>query len=122
MNVGFVTIMVNSLDETIKFYQEVLDFSIVRRFNAGPDTEIVFMSDKKGSQLEFIKSGTENVTHNGMISIGFNVEDIDATADYLKKHNVQITDGPISLPSGVKLLHAHDLNGVALGFVQQPNR
>lgn len=120
MNIGFVTIPVSSLDETIKFYREVLDFEIVSRFGAGPQMEIVFMADKKGSQLEFIQSGSEKVEHNGLISIGFNVDDIHATEDFLRKHNVNITKGPDTLPSGVKLMHAHDLNGVGLGFVQRP--
>jgi len=120
MNISFVTIPVNSLDETIKFYQEVLEFEVVTRFGAGPQTEIVFMADKKGNQLEFIQRGSERIQHDGLISIGFYVEDMKAAEDHLKKHNVNITEGPITLPSGVKLLHAHDLNGVALGFVQRP--
>lgn len=119
MNISFVTIPVTSLDETIKFYQEVMEFEVVNRFGAGPQMEIVFMADKNGNQLEFIQRG-EKIQHDGQISIGFYVEDIQATADYLKKNNVQITAGPIALPSGVKLLHARDLNGVALGFVQRP--
>lgn len=120
MNISFVTIPVSSLDETIKFYQEVLGFEVVNRFKPDSQIEIAFMSDKKGSQLEFIQRSGEKIQHDGTISIGFYVEDINAAADYLKKHNVQITAGPIDLPSGVKLLHAKDINGVALGFVQQP--
>lgn len=120
MNISFVTIPVTSLEDTVKFYKEVLDFEVVTRFGSPPNIEIVFMADKKGNQLEFIQRGVEEVKHDGLISIGFYVEDINATADYLKKHNVEITAGPIALPSGVKLLHAHDLNGVALGFVQRP--
>ena len=120
MNISFVTIPVSSLDETIKFYHEVLDFEVVTRFGAGPRMEIVFMADKKGNQLEFIQSGSEKVQHDGLISIGFNVDDIDATEAHLRKHNVNITKGPDTLPSGVKLMHAHDLNGVGLGFVQRP--
>ena len=120
MNIGFITIPVTSLDETIKFYQEVMDFEIIRRFGGGPQMEIVFMADKKGNQLEFIQSGNTKVEHDGLISIGFNVDDIDATAAYLREHNVNITQGPDTLPSGVKLMHANDLNGVGLGFVQRP--
>jgi lactoylglutathione lyase len=120
MNINFVTIPVSSLDETIKFYHEVLDFEVVTRFGAGPQMEIVFMTDKKGSQLEFIQSGSEKIKHDGLISIGFNVDNIEATEAYLRKHNVNITSAPVTLPSGVKLMHAHDINGVGLGFVQRP--
>lgn len=120
MNIGFVTIPVSSLDKTIKFYHEVLDFEIVTRFGAGPQMEIAIMADKKGNQLEFIQSGSEKVEHNGLISIGFYVEDIKSTEDFLRKHNVNITKGPDTLPGGVKLMHAHDINGVGLSFLQRP--
>lgn len=120
MNIGFITIPVSSLHETINFYREILDFEVVTRFGAGPQMEIAFMADKNGYQLEFIQSGNEKVEHNCLISIGFNVDDINATEEYLRKHNVNITKGPETLPSGVKLMHAHDLNGVGLGFVQRP--
>lgn len=120
MNISFVTIPVSSLDETIKFYKEVLDFEIVTRFGAGPQMEIVFMSDKNGNQLEFIQNGNEKIVHDCLISIGFYVEDIKATEDYLRKHNVHITEAPVTMQSGVKLMHAQDLNGVALSFVQRP--
>lgn len=120
MNIGYITIQVNSLEETIKFYQEVLDFQIVTRFGAGPQMEIVFMSDKNGNQLEFIQRGQEKLQHDGLISIGFYVEDILAAEALLRKHNVHIEQAPITLPSGVKLMHARDLNGVGLGFAQRP--
>ncbi|MDF2839908.1 MAG: glyoxalase/Bleomycin resistance/Dioxygenase superfamily protein [Clostridia bacterium] len=122
MNISFVTIPVTSLDETIKFYQEVMDFQIVTRFGAGPQMEIVFMSDKNGNQLEFIQKSGESIQHDGSISIGFYVEDINATEAYLREHHVNIDQAPMTLPSGVKLMHARDLNGVALGFVQRPSK
>jgi lactoylglutathione lyase len=120
MNINFVTIPVSSLEETIKFYHEVLEFEVVTRFGAGPQMQIVFMADEKGNQLEFIQRGSEKVVHDGLISIGFYVDDINTTETYLREHNVNITHGPDTLPSGVKLMHALDLNGVGLGFVQRP--
>lgn len=120
MNIGFVTIQVTSLENAIKFYKEVLDFEVVRRFAGGPQMEIVFMADKNGNQLEFIQRGSEKIEHNGLVSIGFNVENMKITEELLKKHNVEITSGPHTMPSGVTLLHAKDVNGVALGFVQRP--
>lgn len=120
MNIGFVTIPVNSLEDTIKFYKEIMDFEVVTRFGSPEQLEIAFMADKKGSQLEFIQRKGQQVQHDGLISIGFNIEDMEATVEYLKSHQVNILEGPHTLPSGVKLLHAQDLNGVALGFVQRP--
>jgi catechol 2,3-dioxygenase-like lactoylglutathione lyase family enzyme len=33
---------------------------------------------------------------------------------------VEITFGPRTMPSGVRLLQARDIDGLALGFVQEP--
>jgi lactoylglutathione lyase len=117
MKIGFVTIHVSDLDKTISFYENVMGFSIKRRFKAGPQVEIVFMDDGSGNQLEFI-TGTGHFVEAKGISIGFNVEDIEKTHDHLKNNGVRIVFGPATMPSGVKLLHAVDLNGVELGFVQ----
>ena len=97
-----------------------MDFEVVTRFGSPEQLEIAFMADKKGNQLEFIQRKGQQVQHDGLISIGFNIEDMEATVEYLKSHQVNILEGPHTLPSGVKLLHAQDLNGVALGFVQRP--
>ena len=43
---------------------------------------------------------------------------IKQTAAHLENHKVEILYGPLTLDSGVKLLHARDNNGLELGFVE----
>ena len=33
------------MEESLKFYQEIVGLNLVRRFNAGPNTEIAFLGD-----------------------------------------------------------------------------
>lgn len=117
MKIGFVTIHVSDLDKTIEFYENVMGFSIKRRFKAGSQVEIVFMDDGNGSLLEFI-SGTGKTVETKGLSIGFDVSDIEKTREHLASHGVKIIYGPATMPSGVKLMNALDINGVELGFVQ----
>lgn len=117
MKIGFVTIHVADLEKTVDFYEKVLGFSVSRRFKAGPQVEIVFMDDGHGNQLEFI-SGTGKTVEAKGLSIGFDVSDIEHTREHLVSHGVKIIYGPVTTPSGVKLMNALDLNGVELGFVQ----
>ncbi|MGI6394180.1 MAG: VOC family protein [bacterium] len=117
MKIGFLTIHVQDLEKSVTFYEKVFDFKVVRRFKAGPKTEIVFMDDKAGNLLEFIEGSGKIVKTEGL-SIGFDVEDIEKMKEHLLAHGVQIISGPTTTPSGVKLMNALDINGVELGFVE----
>jgi lactoylglutathione lyase len=120
MKIGFVTVHVEDLEKTIAFWQEVMGFAVARRFKAGPKVEIAFMDDGGGHQIEFI-TGTGHKVGGDGFSIGFDVDDMAATVAHLRAHGVQIVYGPQTMPSGVTLLSAKELNGLELGFVQNPS-
>jgi lactoylglutathione lyase len=121
MKINFITIYTVSIEKSIDFYQRVLDFKVSRRFTPGPAMEIVFMDDQHGQQIEFIKDNKELPYSGSGLSLGFYVNDIKKTAEHLEKQKVDILYGPLTLPGGVKLLHARDNNGLELGFVEQPS-
>lgn len=119
MNISFITVHVPELDKTIAFYQTVMGFTVAKRFKAGPQTEIAFMADGRGAQIEFITGTGRTVDAKGL-SIGFMVDDLEVTLAHLKQHGVAIVYGPATMPNGVKLMNAKDPNGLELGFVQYP--
>ena len=121
MKIDFITIYTIDIDKSIDFYQRVLDFKVSRRFTPGAGMEIVFMDDQHGNQIEFIKDFKELPYSGSGLSLGFYVKDIKKTAEHLEKYKVDILYGPLTLSSGVKLLHARDNNGLELGFVEQPS-
>jgi lactoylglutathione lyase len=120
MKLDFITVYTIDIEKSIVFYQRVLDFKISRRFTPGTGMEIVFMDDQHGHQIEFIKDSKELPYSGSGLSLGFYVRDIKKTAAHLESCGVEILYGPLNLPSGVKLLHARDNNGLELGFVEQP--
>ena len=120
MKIGFVTVHVEDLEKTIAFWREVMGFAFARRFKAGPEVEIAFLDGGGGCQLELI-TGTGHKVGGDGFSVGFDVEDMVATVAHLEKHGVEIVYGPQTMPSGVTLLNAKDLNGLSLTFVQNPS-
>jgi len=118
MKISFITIYTNDIEASVKFYEDVLDFKVVRKFSPQPHMEIIFMDDKHGNQIEFINDKKVKPYEGCGLSIGFYVDDIEKIEKHLKNKNVEIVFGPVTMPSGVKIIHAKDINGVELGFVQ----
>ena len=118
MKIDFITINTIDIERSIEFYERILGFKVSRRFSPGSGVEIVFMEDLHGNQIEFIKDTKELPYSGSGLSLGFYVDDIKQTADLLEDNRVEILFGPITTPSGVKLLHARDCNGLELGFVE----
>jgi len=119
MNLSFVTIYTDRIQESVDFYTKVMGFKIQRELQPAPGRHIVFLEDERGSTLEFLTDPKVGNFVGKGISLGFTVEDIEATLKHLKENNVKILSEPISLPSGIKLMSACDLNGVVIGFVQE---
>ena len=119
MKIDFITIHVADIERSIMFYNRVLGMQVSRRFSPRPGMEIAFMGGS-GTQLEFIHDDMMPAFRGSGISLGFNVADMEQTLALLREHQVEIVSGPHVMKNGVKLLGARDINGVDLGFVQQP--
>ncbi len=118
MNISFFTIPVESIDVSLKFYNEFLGFTLVKRYIAGPGVEIAFIADEKGSKIELIKGADDRKIGECPVSIGFETEDIDKTrTDFIAKGYKGSTE-IVTTPKGVKLLYIYDPDGMKLLFVQ----
>ncbi len=58
MNIRFNTITVKDLDESLKFYKEVLGFIEIKRFNPMEEVTIAFLKDEDSGLIEFIEYKT----------------------------------------------------------------
>jgi lactoylglutathione lyase len=122
MKIGFITVYTIDIQKSIDFYERVLGFTVSRRFSPSAGIEIAFMDDGHGQQIEFIKDLKELPYSGSGLSLGFYVENITKTLAHLEGHGVEILFGPLTMESGVKLLHARDSNGLELGFVEPAPR
>ncbi len=114
----WTTINVKNMEESLKFYQEIVGLSLDRRFGAGPGSEICFLGDGE-TKLELISNEkTENVNLGTDISLGFEVSSVDGKIAFLEEKGVKLLSGPISPNPHTKFFFVLDPNGLKIQFVE----
>ena len=111
------TIAVNNMEESLRFYQEIVGLSIVRRFQAGPLVEIAFLGEGE-TQVELICDPNHKAP--GLvegISLGFQVKSLDEMISLAKDKELDI-EGPFQPNPHVKFIYVKDPNGVSIQFVE----
>lgn len=117
----WTAIYVKNLDESIAFYSDLVGLKVMRRFPAGPATEIAMMGNGADGEtlLELLADrNNSEVSFGECISIGFAVDSVGAMLDRLKSKNIPVHSGPIETPRS-KFFTVKDPNGVNVQFFQQ---
>ena len=118
MKFCWTTIMVKDMQDSLKFYQDIVGLCIHSRMGAGPGIEIVFLGDGE-TKVELICNTSEkNVSFGKDISIGFEVASLDAKMDLVKAANVQIHSGPFQPNPFVRFFYILDPDGLKIQFVE----
>jgi lactoylglutathione lyase len=114
MKIKYTTIIVKDMDESIKFYTEVMGFKIDSQYDLGPAGTITLLKGEGETMVEIIKNP---VDEPGLFSIGMDVEDINTTVKELKSKGAKITMEPIPITVGT-LAFLEDPNGVKIALIQ----
>ena len=111
------TVSVNDMDESLKFYQEIVGLMLNRRYKAGPGVEVAFLGN--GETLVELISNTKEPAQIGQnISLGFIVKSVDDMIKFLKEKGVEI-DGEVMQPNPhIKFFFVKDPNGLRIQFVE----
>ena len=122
MKVNYVAIAVKDMEESVRFYSDVLGLQEVRRFEPQPGMTIVFMKGEGEGQIELI-SGIEKSEFSidsagALLLIGLEVEDMDATASVIRAKGVKFSRPPREVHSGTKIAFLKDPNGIELELIQ----
>lgn len=97
MKVKYATIIVKDMEESVKFYTEVMGFEIDSRHNPFQGLSITLLKGEGDAMIELIKNTEDEI---GLFSVGMEVEDIKATVKELKSKGAKITREPTPITIG----------------------
>jgi lactoylglutathione lyase len=116
------TIMVRDLDESIRFYEEIVGLELARRFPAGHGMEIAFLGTGE-TQIELIcDKNQEEINIGPDISWGFLVDSVDSMLAFLKSKGVEILSGPFKTGNGSTFFYVADPNGMKIQFFEEARK
>ncbi|HEY5561541.1 MAG TPA: VOC family protein [Clostridiaceae bacterium] len=118
MKFCWTTLMVKNMDESLKFYQDIIGLNVSRRFNAGPGVEIAFLGDGDTKVELICNKATEEVSFTSSISLGFEVNSLDEMMVLVKEKSIEIHGGPFQPNPHTKFFYVMDPNGLKVQFVE----
>jgi lactoylglutathione lyase len=112
------TLKVKNMDESLKFYQEIVGLSVNKRFNAEPGVEIAFLGDGE-TKIELICDENSKEVNVGQdISLGFEVKSVEEMMRFVKEKGIAIQSGPFQPNPHIKFFYVMDPNGLKIQFVE----
>lgn len=118
MKFCWTTITVKDLDESLRFYEEVVGLKCSRRFGAGANTEIAFLGNGE-TEIELLcDKVVEEVNLGKDISLGFEVESVDKMLKFVEDRGIEVLGGIIQPNSHIKFFFVKDPNGLKIQFVE----
>ncbi|MGV8905648.1 MAG: VOC family protein [Acetobacterium sp.] len=119
MKFSWVTVMVVNMDESIKFYTEIVGLAVNNRMKAGPGIELGFLGDGE-TEIELVCHESNNeVSFGNDISLGFEVSSMDETLAMVNKNGIAIHSGPFQPNPHIKFFYITDPNGLKIQFIEK---
>lgn len=102
------------MEESVKFYTELMGFEVDSHYDLGPAGEITLLAGEGDAMIEIIKNP---VNEPGLFSIGMDVEDLNSTIKELKEKGAKVTMEPTQITVGL-LAFIEDPNGARIALIQ----
>ena len=113
MKIRYATVIVNDMEESVKFYTETLDFTVDEVFDV-PGGKITLLDGDGFAGMELIEHPSYDV---GIYSIGMDVEDITEEIEKLEEKGAEIALRPMPTQVGY-MARVIDPNGINIVLVQ----
>ncbi len=119
MKFCWITLSVRNMEESLKFYHELLGLEILERFDVSEGMEIAMLGESDKPKIELLCNKGNNIVNQGIgISIGFEVDSLDRAINYVKEKNISIKRGPISPSPKTSFFFINDPNGIEIQLVE----
>ena len=116
----WTTILVNNMDESLKFYEEIVGIKLVDRFPAGPGMEISFLGEGETKVELICNEKLKELDAGSRVTLGFKVESLEEKINFIKGKGTKIITGPIQPNPSIKYFIIKDPNGVKIQFAERP--
>ncbi len=114
----WTTLTVKDMEESLKFYQEIVGLPLDRRFTP-PGMEIAFLGED-ATKIELICYENAKEFNMGTdVSLGFAVGSVAEKIAFLEDKGIQVHSGPFSPNPHVKYFFILDPNGLKIQFVEE---
>ena len=114
---------VSDMDETIKFYTDVLGLQVVERKTSPRGSHLAFLAVPNSEELielcSFPASGGVRVQED-LVHLAFQVDNLDETIRALEAKQVKITDGPTRTSSGNRFIFIDAPDGYEIELIERP--
>ncbi len=115
---------VNNMDETLRFYTEVLGLRVISRKKSPRGSELAFLkvpnSEEEIEICSFPDSGLVEVQED-LVHLAFKVANLDETIKDLKLKGVPITDGPTTTSSGSRFCFIDAPDRYEIELIETPD-
>lgn len=113
MKIRYATMIVDDMEESVKFYTETLDFTVDEVFDV-PGGKITLLDGEGFAGIELIQS---DAFETGLYSIGMDVENIHDEIKKLDEKGANIALKPVETQVGY-MARVVDPNGINIVLVQ----
>lgn len=118
MKFCWITLTVNNMEASVKFYQEIVGLPISKRYPAGPGVEICFLGEGE-TKIELIYNSNQKTPGNAEgVSLGFEIESLDEKIKFIKEKGLEVAGGPFQPNPHIQFFFVKDPNGVNIQFVK----
>ena len=114
---------VSNLDQTIRFYTDVLGLEVLERKTSPRGSQLAFLKVPNSDELieltSFPPSGPVKVQED-LVHLAFQVESLDETIASLNVKGVKVTDGPTQTSSGSRFIFIDAPDGYEVELIERP--
>ena len=113
---------VSDMDETIRFYRDILGLEVVERKTSPRGSHLAFLAVPNSDELielcSFPASGQVRVQED-LVHLAFEVENLDDTIGGLEAKGVRITNGPTRTSSGSRFIFIEAPDGYEIELIER---
>ena len=112
----------SDLEETIRFYTQVLGLEVVEQKSSPRGSQLAFLKVPNSDELieltSFPPSGPVRVQPD-LVHLAFQVDDLDRTITSLNAMGVPVTDGPTRTSSGSRFIFIDAPDGYEIELIER---